>query len=478
MDATDQPPPVAPAEGAPVDTADPAETERSSRTPPLVATPVGDLLREALDFQPPGLAIEARPLPFPARGVLYVVVGFVVLLITWAALAEVDRIVTAQGRLITTAVSILIQPLERSVIRSIDVTVGQTVKAGEILATLDPTFTAADVANLRTRLNSLSAQEDRLRAEVEGRPYEPLPDSDDGRIQAGIAAQRRAEYAARVVGLDERVARTRAELETNRSARTGLSQRLDVLSSIETMRRELFQNAHGSRLTYLEAQRDRISLETDLDSLRNKSLELQHSLREAEGEQAAFVQEWRRRAAEELITVGRDRRAAAEELTKAERRSFLISMTAPRDSIVLEVANRLSIGSVVREAEPLVTLVPIDVALEVEVEIPARDIGFVQGGDPARVKMEAFPFQRHGTLDGLVRTISADAFQREPQSGGGAYFRARLSLKSTELAAIPAGIRLSPGMVTTAEIQVGRRTVLSYLLYPLFRALDEGIREP
>ncbi|CAK0755695.1 hypothetical protein CCP2SC5_2110005 [Azospirillaceae bacterium] len=99
-------------------------------------------------------------------------------------------------------------------------------------------------------------------------------------------------------------------------------------------------------------------------------------------------------------------------------------------------------------------------------------------GDFARVKLEAYPFQRHGILPGEVRSISPCAFQREAQNGGGVYYRVRVTLRSTELRAVPSTTRLTPGLVTTAEIQVGRRSIISYFLYPLFRALDESIREP
>ena len=161
--------------------------------------------------------------------------------------------------------------------------------------------------------------------------------------------------------------------------------------------------------------------------------------------------------------------------------------------MVLEVAKR-SVGSVIREAEPLVTLVPADVPLEVEAEIPSRDIGLVRVGDFVRVKLDAFPFQRHGTLSGEIRTISADAFTHDPTQGAqggansispdaprpaaGAVFRTRIRLTGTRLEAVPDGTLLSPGMVASAEIRVGTRSVLSYFLYPVIRALDESIREP
>ena len=154
-------------------------------------------------------------------------------------------------------------------------------------------------------------------------------------------------------------------------------------------------------------------------------------------------------------------------------------MRAPAPAMVKEIAGR-SAGSVVRVAETLFTLVPLDVPLEAEVRITPRDIGFVRGGDAARIKLDAFSFQKHGTLDGKVRSISEDVHQ--VRSGGGSepevYYLARLELTKTQLKVVPDDFRLIPGMTLSAEIPVGKRSVISYFIYPIVRALDESIREP
>jgi HlyD family secretion protein len=131
---------------------------------------------------------------------------------------------------------------------------------------------------------------------------------------------------------------------------------------------------------------------------------------------------------------------------------------------------------VVREAEPLLTLVPLDVPLEAEVAIETRDIGFVAQNQQARIKIEAFPFQKHGTVTGLIRTISEDAFADQVTERP--FYRARVRLVDTQLRDVPETYRLLPGMTVAAEIDVGDRTVLSYFLYPLLRGLDESVREP
>ena len=157
-------------------------------------------------------------------------------------------------------------------------------------------------------------------------------------------------------------------------------------------------------------------------------------------------------------------------------------LKASADAIVLEIANR-TIGSVVREAETLFVLVPRDVPLQAEVNVEGRDIGQVSVGQPVRIKFEAFPFQKYGTGTGTVRVISQDSFSPDPKAEGARratapYYRLLVDLLDTYLRLSPDRVQFIPGMAVTAELKVGRRSVMSYFLYPLLRGLDESIREP
>lgn len=471
--------------------AEPAPPSSPSRRRPALPAPSAPPPGFALDYLPDGAAIEHAPLPWLARSTLYVLAGLLVALVLWAGFAQVDRIVTAGGRLVTTAPMVVAQPLETAVVRGVDVQVGDRVRAGDRLATLDPTFAAADLADLTAKLASVEAQIGRLRAELDGGDFTPAAGNPDAAVQAAILERRRAEYRSRLASLDEKAGQLDSAIAAGRRAQTGLAERLAVVGEVEDIRRQLQERQTGSRLTWLEARVERLRMRDELTALQDREQASAHELRGVQADRAAFVDEWRRKTAEELVEQSRQRATLVEQIAKAERRRSLVTLTAPVDAVVLEVAKR-SVGSVIREAEPLVTLVPADVPLEVEAEIPSRDIGLVRVGDFVRVKLDAFPFQRHGTLPGEIRTISADAFTHDPSGSqgaaainpdgprpaAGAVFRTRIRLTDTRLEAVPAGTALSPGMVASAEIRVGTRSVLSYFLYPVIRALDESIREP
>ena len=478
-------------EGVPANPAPPSSPARRRAALPAPSAPPPGF---ALEYLPDGAAIEHAPLPRAARSTLYVLAGLLVALVLWAGFAQVDRIVTAGGRLVTTAPLVVAQPLETAVVRGVDVQVGDRVRAGDRLATLDPTFAAADLADLTAKLTSVAAQIGRLRAELDGSDYTPAANNPDAAVQAAILERRRAEYRSRLTSLDEKAGQLDSAIAASRRAQAGLAERLAVVGEVEDIRRQLQERQTGSRLTYLEARVERLRIRDELTALQDREQASAHELRGIQADRAAFIDEWRRKTAEELVEQTRQRATLVEQIAKAERRRSLVTLTAPVDAVVLEVAKR-SVGSVIREAEPLVTLVPADVPLEVEADIPSRDIGLVRVGDLVRVKLDAFPFQRHGTLAGEIRTISADAFTHDPPGGpqgaggqaatpdglrpaAGAVFRTRIRLTATRLEAVPDGTTLSPGMVASAEIRVGTRSVLSYFLYPVIRVLDESIREP
>jgi len=198
-----------------------------------------------------------------------------------------------------------------------------------------------------------------------------------------------------------------------------------------------------------------------------------------EAERQGFEKNWRQKAMEEMLSATRERDALQQQIQKADKRSKLVTLRAPVDAVVLDIA-KLSPGSIVQGAETFFTLVPLNTILEAEVQINSMDVGYIKTGSKAHLKLDAFPFQRPGMLVGSVRTVSEDAFKRDNsgKSGLDAYYVARIRLDSTALTNMIDSARLLPGMTLNAEIVVGHRTIMSYLAWPLTKGLDEAVREP
>lgn len=438
---------------------------------------------EAVGFQSDASAAEYTPVPLLARSTIWLIMLALLAVVAWATVARLDRVVVSNGRLVTAVPNLVVQPLETSIVRRILVEPGQIVRRGEILAELDPTFAASDFEMLERRRDAAEARLARLGAEVEHRPFIPGGDATrDEIVQLALFDQRRREFDLKVETGSRRLDELDATLNAARASSALLADQLRLARELEEMRERLHGRGVVSQVELLEVRQRRLEIELSQKLARDRIVELSHQIEALRAQREAFVVEWNRTTTEQMITTGLEYDEIVEELAKAKRRTELATLRAPEDTVVLEIGDR-SADSIVREAEALFTLVPLGSALEAEVEIDAADIGHVAAGDTVRVKLNAFPFQRHGLLEGELRTVSEDAL-RSRQSASGApfdqkmYYRARIALITTELRNVSDGRRLMPGMQVTAEIQIGRRRVISYFLYPLIRVLDESLREP
>lgn len=445
----------------------------------------------AVEFQPDAVIIEERPLPGLAQSVIYIVSALIVTALLWASLSQIDRVVTARGKLITVDPLIVVQPLETGIIRSINVRIGDFAPAGTILATLDPTFTESQAISTQERLSSMLAEQSRLEAEIYGSAFPPKAgegalDPRYLKLQEAIYAHRQAEYQASVGASEADIARFEASLQTNRKAQEGFVERLKVIGDIETMRQDLYNLKVGSRLNLLQTQLDRLSLTDQLGEKRNQEKELLQQLASAREQRERYINNWIREGGERLTKTQQDISTATDQLASAMRKNALVVLRSPVDAVVLELGQR-SIGSVAKEAEPLVTLVPRGNTIEAEVDIDSADVARLRVGDPVRVKLDALPFQRHGTLSGTLRVVTENSFEPDKKSnapgttkpdGEAAFFRARIALGPLNLQNVPDDFRLIPGMTATAEINVGKRTIVSYVMDPVIRLFDEGLREP
>src|SRR5690349_4103375 len=172
------------------------------------------LLPAAIDFQSDARKIDERRPPWVARATLYVLVAVIVITGIWTSVAKIDRIVVAPGKLVTTASTIVAQPLETSVVRSLNARVGDIVHQGDALATLDPTFSEADAGQLRGKIKSLAAQIDRLESELDDRTYEPKLLDDESRLQSTIWTRRMEQNKAKLASYNQQIRHVEAEMAT------------------------------------------------------------------------------------------------------------------------------------------------------------------------------------------------------------------------------------------------------------------------
>lgn len=432
------------------------------------------------DFQSDIAEITGGRPPMGARITVILVGGMIVLALVAASVAQLDRVVTARGRVVPQTPTIVVQPLETAIIRQIEVRPGDIVRAGQTLVVLDPTILAADVTQQERRAASLQAEIARLEAEAAGQRFEAAGDDPYMILQAVIWRHRQAEYASRIATFNQRISSAEAVIARTREDVTHFRSRLALLSEIETMRMTLEKNQVGSRLAALEASDGRLEVSRNLASSEGQIRSASFELAALRSEREVFEEEWRSELVKLLVDRRGENDTVREELNKARLRRGLVELRAVADAVVLEMSS-VSVGSVVESAERIFTLVPLNAPLEVEANISGDDQGFVKPGDLVRIKLDAYPFIRHGTAGGRTRIISEDSFtEGENNSSSGTwYFRAHIDINDlSTLRGLPDDFRLIPGMPLTADIVVGQRSVISYLLSRFQEASEEGMREP
>ena len=442
-----------------------------------------------LEFQMPSTTITTAPVPRSARGIIWVIASMFTAILLAMGLIEVDRVVTAQGRVVSRSPTLVLQPLEASIVRSIEVHEGQAVQAGQVLAQLDPTFAAADVGALAAQVSTLQAQVSRLQAEADGQPFTYTGIDPNLSLQAAIFGQRQAEYTFKLENYTQKINGIVSAIAKANSDAAGYRNRLEVATNVEKMRRDLERMQVGSKLNTLAAMDNRAEMERNLRSAVETAASGQRDLAALAAERDGYVQSWHADISEKLADAAGKLSDARESLNKAQLRKQLVELRADRDSTVLTVA-KVSVGSVLQSGQQFITLVPADAPLEVEANISGRDDGFINVGDPVSIKFDTFPFIQYGLAYGTVRTVSADSFtaQDEQRNPTGAvpvsannsepYYRARVAIDRVDLHGTPPDFHLLPGMPVTTDIKVGKRTVMQYLLGRALPVASEGMREP
>lgn len=451
---------------------------------------------EAQDFQPDAIELENHEPPVSMHFAWFVVIAIILFLGIWASLTQVDKIVTADGKITTIRPAITMKPLDRTTIRKVCVKVGQKVKKGELLFVFDQTVNQQELKRLKEQLRSLSAEKARLESERDGYKNQPkLPEAmnDDEKRQLNLYKSRKAYFEQKLRSYDETLQRYEHTLKSLESTLKSYEERQAKLKEIEEMYVGLRQKNAVSLKELLSTQVDVIGTAIQLDNQKLSIIENRQQLLIAKAERDAFLSDWKRQIAEDIVSVERNITSYLREIPKYEMYVDATEMRAPCDSVVHEMAP-FQEGSAVREAESLISLIPTDSENFVaEIDIPARDISWIRLGDKCRLKLDAFPFQQCGTLDGEVVYISQDAFKRDnsgmqervrnddggiqSEASRGVSYQARLKITG-QLKGRAANAELIPGMRLRAEIKVGKRRVISYIFNPFVKAFDEAIREP
>ena len=470
------------------------------------------------EFLPAHLELTETPLSAAPKWIARLVILFALISLLWAIFGKLDIVAVAQGKTSLGGRSKTIQALETAVVERINVKDGQTVKKGDVLIELagigsDSDYNRSLEALRAAYLNKWRSET--LLAAIENGHSPRLSSSIDTDKQVNntqdakqaASAPQGLQAASETTSLkqqiiasipqsaiieaqtlvlnqyqawstkDQQLASVKEQRKAERTSTQAQINKLAAMTQIEGQRvsdyRELVAQDYLAKHSLLEQESKYIQAKNDLASQQSTLQQITQAIKQAEDERILNTQTIKRDTLDVLRQANEQIGQLEPEAAKAEQRKQLLTLTAPVDGTVQQLAMH-TIGGVVTAAQPIMVIVPSEDKLEIEAIVPNKDIGFVQVGQEVVVKIESFPYTRYGYLTGKVKTVSFDAVENKDL---GLVYTAIVSLDKDTLNIDGKPVRLDAGMNATAEIKTGKRSVISYLLSPLQTKVDESLRE-
>ena len=436
---------------------------------------------DALEFAPEMVRMQDQaPSPLPGA-VTYLLLALLSAMIAWALSGRLDIVASAQGKIVPQGFLKIVQPAEQGIVRDILVKDGDEVAQGQTLIRMDARLSDADRSVVDNELRLRALQLRRIDAELESTPLERNA-GDEPLLFAQIEAQyraRRQAYRDAVETENALLAKAEQDLRVAMEIQDKLDKTLPIYRQQAEGWETLARDGYAGKLMALERQRLYLENAQDLKAQSHNVEGLRASIAQSKMRLAQITSNYRQQLHNERVEAETQRHRASQELDKQQHRSGLLELKAPQAGIVKDLATHTP-GTVVTPGAILLTLVPKGEPLVAEVLVSNVDAGFVHSKQKARIKVAAFPFQKYGMIDGSVQHVSADAQNSDPskvQPAANAAYRALISLQTGQADNPASRLPLVPGMLVSAEIHLGTRSVIEYLLSPVQKVVHEAARE-
>lgn len=411
-----------------------------------------------------------------------ILLGFVVLFLvvafTWSATAQLDHVVRGNGEVVTSAQTQRIQSLEGGILRQLHVSEGDLVEEGALLAELDPTQSESSFGQMREQQMALQARLLRLEAEHNDEslsfPSELLLLSPEvvAAERSAFSERRQVHEIERSV-LREQVRQRRNELRDAEAEADVARRQLSLVEREYAVTRDLVERQLEAELSLLGAEREYNDAQSRIQKADLAIDSAEAALSEARERFAQHDATFKRDVGLEIADVAGQLAEVREQIKGLQDRLSRTDLHAPMAAMVNSI-NVRTIGGVVPPGEPLLELTPVNVPVQVEVALPPKDIAFMELGQPVSIKLTAYDFSRFGGLDGEIVFVGSDALERQD---GTKYFQVRAETEKPWLESDGERYPVSPGMAANMDVMISKRTVLSYLLEPVFRMKDRAFRE-
>ena len=448
--------------------------------------------KEEAEFLPAVLEVMETPPSPVGRAIQWTLFALVVAGLIWMLVGEVDEVAVAPGKLVPNGYVKTVQSEDKGVVRAIHVKDGDFVKQGQPLIELSPTASKADLDRLRKEAAYYQLDIERLQAELTGALFQPSrqpgQDPKDIDSQMTLYSSRMAEYRSRMAMAAADIAQQQSAVQIARTNLIKYQQQYDIARDKEDRIRSLLADNAVAYFTLLDHQSKRMELEQSLVSQQSEIAKSESALAQSLQNRDTTHSSWLKEINTKLVEDRKQLASYQEELKKAEEKNAYATIVAPIDGRVNQLALH-TLGAVVTEAQPLMTIVPEGTEVEVEVKVANKDIGFIYEGQQAAVKVDSFSFQKFGTLEGTVKSISPDAIEEQQAKSAQAaaqtgqstasepYYRVLVSLPKQTVNVFGKDQYLLPGMTAQAEIKIREKRIIEFFLDPFRKYTSEALRE-
>jgi hemolysin D len=439
------------------------------------------------DFKPILTEIEERPVNPLGAAFLWTIISLMAVVVLGLYLVKVDVVVTARGKIIPLGDVKVVQPLETGVITNIHVKEGDFVKKNAILLEIDPSIDKADLEGKEKNMKHSQLAMERVNAVLSGTEFSPTRKGFTSDTLQTQIAQYNAQKNVYISTLNEKEKEYR---ETQRALKSlndeiqSFKGLVDIMTEDEKRQKALSEIGAIAENRYREKMKERMSLEKELNVKIGQAEQTATRLERIQDEIETFKSNFREKLLTEFSTNMQSRNSLEAEVSSIKFKQGKKFIVAPVDGYVHLLPVK-TIGGVVTTAQPVVTLVPEKAPLVVNAVVFNKDIGFVREGQRCIIKVDTFDFQKYGAIDGSIDTINPFNLDtketdkngdKSGETGEGGY-PVRVKMLSDSLETRDGEVyRMKPGMAVTTEINVGKRRVIEFFLFPVIRYLDEGLK--
>lgn len=426
---------------------------------------------EEAEFLPAALAVQETPVhPLP-RIAMYLLISIIVLALIGSYIFKIDVIVSAPGQIISTGQKKSIQALESSVVKKIYVNEGELVKAGDVLLELYVPGFETDIEKINIEI---------LNSKNENHQNSKFLEYINNKNTSSVGLDKNNLLNSKLVEYEAKISRILAELESKKSELDAtqrqaqkFSEALPIIQQKLNDYKELEQKGYIPRHAVLDQQQLLTDTKAELDIQKSKINDANSQIKQTQLTLESYRSELKRTTLEQIRDADTKLKLNSQELKKTTDRDTSLFIKAPVDGYVHQLVSN-TLGGVVAATQTMMYIVPTDDLLEVEIKLENKDIGRLKQGMDAQIKIDTYPFTKYGTVNGRLRVLSADAIADEKK---GPLYSARVSILSKSITSNGRENKLSTGMTTVVELNVGKRTVIEYFLDPFKKNMSESLRE-